>query len=267
MKQKTCIFCNQTISGQKSKEHIIPQWALDYFKIRNTKITPTHFSSGGSVIKSVRKHTLNNLVSGKICQQCNNGWMSKLEYSVKENIINLAENKKTVVELNPKERFLLARWTFKTALALNCGSNFLKNIPQDHYSYIFKNADSLPKHVVVFAQQHRPTEKFYWIQGSQWQIEGKDFSIDKKLKATIETKSYKIALQLGYLILLVAYNPVDNYLFLCWKGIHVPLHPLKGKVMYFERDDFPWNNSIDAITIFHFSLGLFDPYAMINYKR
>ena len=269
MKKKTCLFCNQAIAGRKSNEHIFPQWLLDHFGIRKTKVTPTHRSFIDYVIKSIRKHTLNKFLAGKICQECNNGWMSELENSAKENIINLAENKKAVTDLKPEERFILARWTIKTALVLNSGSNFLKNVPKEHYHYIFKQKDKIPKNVAVFAQQHMYTEKFFWIQGSQWTVTGKNASLDKELEIIVLTKSYKIALQFGHLMLLVAHNPIDKYLFSFWKGIHVPLYPLKGKVTWFERskDDFPWKDSIKATSLFHFSLGLCDPCVTINYKN
>lgn len=268
MKQKSCLFCDQIISGKKSNEHIFPQWLLDSFEIKTTQISPAHFSFNGDIVKSSRKHNLNNLLAGGICQQCNNGWMSTLKNSVKQNIIDLASDKKLIEDLDQKEKLLLAKWAFKTALVLNHGSNFLKNIPKKHYSHLHKYPNVLPQRVAVFAQQHWSTEKFYWIQGSQWHISSKDSSLNKNIESIIKSKSYKIALQFKNLLLLVAYNPIRNYLFSLWKGIHGSLYHPKGKTMWYKKnpDDFPWNDSIKALATFHISLGLSDPEIAINHK-
>jgi hypothetical protein len=255
MKQRKCILCHSVLSGKKSNEHIFPQWVLEYFNIRKEKISPSHWSIKNNKFVSSREHNLDNFLAGSVCGDCNNKWMSDLENSAKENIIQLSEDRKGVIDLDEQERFILARWSFKTALMLNWGSNYFKNIPQDHYSYLYNNNNSLPERVAVVAQQHHYNRPFYWLQSSTWELLGNSFN-DVRLEE-LENRSYKIGIQLKHLLLLVAYNPSPNYVFVYWKGIHVPLYPMRGPVVWeVKNDSFEWNDSINALFQFHFSLGL-----------
>ena len=253
MNKKKCIFCNTILSGNRSNEHIFPQWLLDHLQIRDAEITPTHFSRSSGKAVSTRKHTADDLLAGRICERCNSGWMSDLENEVKSNIVALISAEKEVVDLSGDERIALARWAAKTAYLLNFASNYHKNVPDDHYSYLYSHDNSLPNGVTVLAQQHHGKLKFYWLQQAEW-VTYTDESLDEEIAHLLESQSYKITLQFGKLILLVAYLPHPSLKFILWRGIHVPLWPHHGPVASYDRENFPWYDSIEAVVAFHSGL-------------
>jgi hypothetical protein len=174
-----CIFCKSEITGSKSREHIIPVWLLDELKIKQEVISPTHFSvENGIKAVSTRLHDLNNLVA-RVCADCNNGWMSHLEGQAKPMLIELIRNGKVVTDFNENERFILARWAFKTALTLNLGSNFYKNVPLVHYKTLYDEKERLPERVCIVAQQHYCNRPFYWMQGAWWHVFNKSLNESK----------------------------------------------------------------------------------------
>lgn len=253
---KACAFCRKSLFGKATNEHILPQWLLDEFGIRDDQVSPTHISNEGTAV-STRKHQLKNLVAGRVCSDCNNGWMSQLEATSQPILRKLFENETSVVDYSPADRFILARWAVKTALTLNLGSNFHKNIPAHHYHHLHDDALSLPKRTIVFAQNHHFTHDFYWIQGGAWMIHDPySPTITQDEIDFLLTNSYKISFQLRGLLLVIAFNPIDSLLYSMWRGIHVPLWPERCPVGYYDADDFPWSNSRESVYSFHAGLGL-----------
>jgi hypothetical protein len=253
---KKCTFCRQPLSGASSREHILPQWLLDEFGIRDLDVSPTHFSSDGTTI-STRSHQLKNLVAGGVCRDCNSGWMSALENRARPLLRDLFENKTSVIDYSDSDRFIIARWATKTALTLNLGSNFHKNIPDAHYHFLFDDYSDLPSRTVVFAQNHNFTQDFYWLQGALWDVHDPYAeSIEQSEIDVLRDNSFKIAFQLRGLLLLIAFNPIETFLYTMCRGIHVPLWPKRCPVGYYDHDDFPWNDSIEAIYAFHAGVGL-----------
>lgn len=252
-KNKLCAFCNAPLTREnRSKEHVLPQWLLDFLKIRDEKIQPTHFSSQGETF-STRQHTLEGLLAGQICELCNTGWMSKLEQEAIPLLKSLIIGESTIIELEDIVRWIISRWTAKTAFALNSSSNYLKNIPPGHFRHIRLNVDSLPLNVSSYGQQHHGDRPFFWIQSPTWWLNGKS---DKLIAVGTELKnnSYKISFQFGKLMLLICYLPVENVYPVLWKGVHIPLFPKSGKCGYYEKMKFAWTDSEKALNQFHFGL-------------
>jgi hypothetical protein len=253
---KKCVFCGQSLSRGASNEHILAQWLLDAFEIRDTEISPTHMSGADGNVVSTRTHRLKNLVAGGICIACNTGWMSQLETSAQPLLLSLFANETSVVDCDEAQRFLIARWAFKTALTLNVGSNFHKNIPTAHYKHLYENSTTLPDRTVVFAQNHHFTQDFYWLQGSAWIVNDPTDTIGDGTKKLLLEQSYKIGFQFRGLLVVVAFNPLKDFLFSLWRGIHVPLYPKLGRIASFDRKKFPWDDSLQALYSFHLGLEL-----------
>lgn len=250
---KKCAFCEGEINqNNKSKEHVIPQWLLDFLDIRDTKIQPTHLSSEGT-LTSTRNQTLGGLVAGNICQNCNNGWMSTIEQQAIPILKPLIIGERAVVELNDTERTIIGRWTAKTAYCLNISSNYNKNVPKEHLNFIKKNSDQLPYKVATFAQQNHGTRKFYWLQFPIWVLHGNDKNLSS-LGDELKKTSYKITFQFGKLMLIIIFLPKDNIYPVLWKGIHIPLIPKKGKCGWYEKEGFEWNDSEKSLNEFTFGL-------------
>jgi hypothetical protein len=64
---KSCVLCEAPLTREnRSKEHVIPQWLLDFLQVREEKIQPTHFSITGEEL-ATRQHTLEGLLARQIC--------------------------------------------------------------------------------------------------------------------------------------------------------------------------------------------------------
>lgn len=250
---KLCAFCDTRLTRKnRSKEHIIPKWLLDFLQIRDEKINPTHFSAEGKT-QTTRNHTLDGLLEGKICKPCNGGWMSDLEQQAELILKPLITGERVLVELNENERQIVGRWTAKTAYALNSSSNYLKNVPVEHLKFIRTNTHSLPDKVSSYGQQHHGARSFYWIQSPTWLLHSVSESLED-ISSELNKCSYKIALQFGKLMLLIAYIPMDKIYPVLWKGIHIPLIPKAGKCGFYEAKEFSWTDSEKALIEFHFGL-------------
>lgn len=165
----TCIFCRNSLTGRGSKEHIVPQWALDEFKLRDELVMPTHFSTDGEVL-SDRLHPYGSLLAGRVCGRCNNGWMSRLEDENKSLITELGHGAETRLDLRMNEAVGLARGAFKTALVLHAASNYRKIIPEEHYHHMVLNPATLPAGVHVVGKTWPLRCGFSWVQSPSWWI-------------------------------------------------------------------------------------------------
>lgn len=250
-KSRICVFCGLEIaSGERSREHVIPQWLLDHLQIRHASINPTHAKPDGTVV-SQRTHALENLQEGRVCETCNTGWMSALESQAMRLLVPLISGDKTVVELTADDRKIVARWAAKTSFALNSASNFLKNVPAEHFTTI---RSGFPPGMAVFGQQHHNTLPFYWLQCSAWHMSIPEHALLREAPPS----SYKVTLQFGKLLLLVAHWPLSGWLYGLWPGIHVPLWPERGPIAGITpaRNAFPWHDSIEAARAFHSTLAI-----------
>ena len=274
MKQKLCIFCRNSL--QKSKEHVIPKWILKHLKIEKREIAlpvfdkttpaliPIDKCNPKEILKNMkslerRKMTLNSLVEGRVCKTCNNGWMGKLEEKAKDILIPLMDSKRITAELGNEERFLIARWLFKTLVVLNSSSGYRQLFSEDQLSSYYEDVKSFPKGVAFFCQQHHGPEPFFWLQTQYWPIQNyEDQEIAEDNYIENMKNSFKISLQLGKLILLMCYwPPSPGWVFCISKGIHVPLWFWQRACTYYDcKIRFPWNNRIEAIGVLNCMLGI-----------
>src|SRR5262245_34602777 len=216
-----CIFCQCEIRSERAKEHILPRWLLDEFGFGKDQVLPTHFSETGDVI-SDRLHGLEDLLAGRVCKSCNNGWMSELEIQNKRLITSLARGQIDTLDLTDNEAMGLARWTFKTSLCLHSSSNYRRVIPSSHYAYARTHKDSLPPGVYVVGKKWPLAEGWRWVQSTSWFVNQNYGEIGASDMVLLKESSYKICLQFLDLLLLVAYNPLNNARVVLWKYVHVP---------------------------------------------
>lgn len=109
-----------------SNEDVVPRWAL--------KILP---SQGSAYIRlrgtSIEKQWTNaklELLQRSVCIPCNNGWMSRLEYTAKPRLEPMILGQGQ--ELNPTDCKIVAAWAVKTALLLQA-TDKESVVPADHY--------------------------------------------------------------------------------------------------------------------------------------
>jgi hypothetical protein len=195
--------------------------------IKNSPTEPTHLSIEGE-IKSKRKHTLNNLLAGSICDSCNNGWMSSLEQESQRILKPRISGSLTLEDITLEERFILARWAFKTAICMNYSSNFYEMVPAKHFRFIYESQNTLPGRVFVCARTHKKTSDFSWFQTATWNFRGNQ--PDPYIQNILTTKGYKIGFQFGNLLLLISYLPIGGLAYILRRNYHLPLWPQKGRI-------------------------------------
>lgn len=206
--KKACPFCG-SIDSRSSNEHILPQWLLREYGISKAIVTPTHLSSITGEAISTRKHVLNKLQLGGVCEDCNGGWMSELEASNMRVIKSLADFSMSLAQMSEIEKLLLARWTLKTTITLNLGSNFRKKIDAAEIKHFYSNKETLPPNIIVVAKQAKSTIPFFWTQGLAWIYSGQDTNDDRRLSDLIEY-GWKTGFQFRNLFLCAAFNPFDD---------------------------------------------------------
>lgn len=254
MKNK-CVFCGLSLSGNKSKEHIFPRWIQERYGLSDEGLLQTHFSENGKVI-SDRHHSLNKHVSGRVCLNCNNGWMSELEVAAKSLITQLAESITDLYQLGSSDCFTIAKWATKTAYTLHSASNYRKIIPLGHYRHLVSDKISLPTGVWVFAFQHQCTQPFAWWQSTQWHIEAEESIITDEFLSKVKNTAYRISFSIKNLALIVVHNPFPFMQLVLLKGVHYPLCPERGPVYWYERNGFPKDDTHGACVGLMAAMGL-----------
>jgi len=227
---KSCLFCGRVLhptrdtrSG-KTDEHIIARWLMTHLGIPRLEIRPIRVHTLSRHIIDVRQHRLESLVAGPVCGKCNNGWMSQLEHLAKPILIRLIADPHRLTELAPEERTIVARWTLKTAAALNRasthgrpGDNAAQPIPDEHLRQVDRG--SVPEDVIVAGGGYAFQKQLDWLQFATWAIPANSIP----LSTTDRERSYKIALGIRELMLAVAFYPSPEYLYGAVEGCHVPL--------------------------------------------
>lgn len=80
----------------------------------------------------------------KICESCNNGWMSKLEESAKPLILGLIRSVRELGSLSEDERCILARWAGKTAVVESHSVGAECPVSSEYLKRIRTNAGGIP---------------------------------------------------------------------------------------------------------------------------
>lgn len=205
-KLRLCVFCGNPVQGQKSDEHIFPQWLQKHLGIKNQQLSNTLYAVSGET-SSVRRHTFHGHVSGLVCERCNSGWLSKLEEQAKPLLIPLVDGTCTG-QINWRDCQIIAFWIFKTCLTLHSASQIDKFIPAEHYKAVYERR-AIPKGVVIAISNFQGKNDLYWIQNQNWQgkIEGVPI---ENLKEDFR-QTYRIALCAGHLAARVHYWPLDKW--------------------------------------------------------
>jgi hypothetical protein len=230
---KTCLFCGLILHPSRSKrrgkseEHIFAKWLVDHLAIRNTLITSLRLDVPSGGILDVRKHSVSAFVGGRICAECNNGWMSKLEEQVKPVLIRLIADPYELSNLSEDERHAVARWTLKTAGVLNRSSasgnsadSLGRLVPDEHLRIV--RSGSIPNDVIVVGGRCPSNRIADALQDASWAFP----NYSSALRREDQNLSYKIALSFHSLLLAVAHYPNPDYCYgvnersyvILWKG-------------------------------------------------
>ena len=231
MHTRSCLFCTRPLS-ESAREQVVPQWLIDYLGVRDEDLFQAIAQAQNGALLQQRTHVSQNLIEGRICRECNNGWMSDLENEIRPLLIDLMSGQRTLHALSAQERLLVGRWTAKTAFVLSNAVPMQAVVPVDHPQNLKEISDTLPAGVGVFANQHDHTAPFSYVQKNHWLR----FSEEEQPE---HPARYKIALQLQKLLLLVAHWPPPTRLVVA-AATHVPVWPIEAlSPSYYPGIDFP----------------------------
>lgn len=219
-----CVFCRNDLSGRAAVEHIFPQWLLGHLGIPTTD--QMFQGCGDEAALDIdeaegRVHGTWSFVEGRICERCNNGWMSRLEVDARPGIEQLILGAGRIVALTPPQAALLARWAAKTAFLIANVSPFRRPVPPGHL-WALNDGGDVPPGVFVYAGQSSTTTPTAYIQSTMWpQFQRSRSGVEVGAMAN----AYKIGLQVRDLMLLVAFTHRSRVEFVTAAGVHVPLNP------------------------------------------
>lgn len=114
---KSCLFCGAKGSAVLTNEHVIPRWLLEHLNLpENDQLFQAVASSTTETfVKQPRIHSSFNFVQGRVCEDCNTGWMNRLEAAAKPILVPLIEKVRTIDSLSPEEADIVGKWATKTA--------------------------------------------------------------------------------------------------------------------------------------------------------
>jgi len=239
-KQRVCLYCGEDLKGVRSQEHVFPQWLLDELELRSKQVSAVHLyqpeeQDADAQVLSVRSLIYEKIREGRICARCNNGWMSGLEQGCQGILRDMIYGRRLPEQLSEAECLFVARWATKTAYVLNSSANYTIKVPVEQLRELRECSTGLPWGVVVVGT----TSPFFesgWFQSTRWQLCAPD-NLTSRIAGLMDTRTYKIGVQFGHMILIVVWHSIPGWWKMLWSGHHTVLWPLRGKCGWHYDDD------------------------------
>ena len=223
MNNRLCIACENPIQ-ERAKEHVIADWLLEGLGIGEEQLAQFIADSARGQVKEARtSHSLNSFKEGRVCSNCNNGWMSELESEAKPILLALLSGPQNPTSISESECLVLARWTLKTAIVLSYATPLGHPLPREHLKFL-RDKPAMPPQIGVFAAINIPTREFGYYQRNHWPNLSAQNVPD--LSELMTSQGFKLAFHLKHLILMVANIPRPTSRFVLAAGLHIPLWPL-----------------------------------------
>ena len=215
---RRCMFCNGPLGGARSREHYIPMWLLRHQGVADETIDYTALDSSGNVL-DVRRMARRSVVAGGVCESCNGGWMNDLEGEMRRILPPLIDGSDTVASLDEDDLLPLARWACKAAYCHDHSTHGPRRVPSRHAKALWRDADRVPQGVVVAAARSPIHAAIGMMESPNWTVVDTVGRSDE-VKRRDHDRSYKVGLQAGHLVLVVAFYPNSLYGYGLVKGLH-----------------------------------------------
>lgn len=254
----SCLFCGDQLDskGGRAKEHAIPRWLLRHFDVEGQQINGSWMSATQEFkAKDIRTQNLGSLVQGKVCADCNGGWMSRLEVEAGPLLMSLANVERSVDLLTNAERRLLARWCVKTCAALNHASNFHPLVRPEHATAV-ESGPPVDGTFIFARQLGEPLpDPISWNQtvGAGPMLKPSDVTLEQILRDLQE--GWRITVLIGRLLLLTTYIPPGEWLPMPNSATHTLLWPL-GRPIPLQPEKTPLERKRPADELFYFQMEL-----------
>lgn len=160
----SCIFCGK--KGNKSKEHLWPEWMHEYLPSvgDGSHVRESNSFQWKQPIDEMMLKRQGHLFTTKfrvVCKDCNSGWMSRLEESVKPIFLKMIKGEK--LSLHKSDQELLSRWI---ALKVIVGEHAEKGIhvtPKKN-RYLLMEENKVPEYFVIYVCSHDTKSDTAWLR-------------------------------------------------------------------------------------------------------
>ena len=128
--KKTCIFCARRAD---SDEDVIPKWIPRLLRKQEGERVPMRTSRfGHAPYEQLAGESIQKV--GSVCDQCNNGWMSRLEEQVKPILKPMMLGNAVTLTVQQQER--ITTWMTKCAMmyeSMATGEVFYNGLDRHHF--------------------------------------------------------------------------------------------------------------------------------------
>jgi hypothetical protein len=218
---RECLFCGAV--GTFTDEHVIPQWLLEYLALPEDDMLFQGVASTetGTLVEPPRIHSTFNFVEGRVCGDCNSGWMSSLEGTAKPILITLMEQSRHLQSLSASERTVVGKWAAKTAYLHTWAGPSKNPVQLAHLRALYGDAGAPANGVGVFGMQSEFKKPSGYIRTGLWPQLGTPQTEDGETPKA----AYKVGLHFRHLYLLVASWPNPTSLLTRLRNLHLRVFP------------------------------------------
>jgi hypothetical protein len=143
--RKRCVFCGEMGS---SREHVFARWISRQLVHSGgapfTLTTTSGRSKAGLPTVSV--------VTRDVCEPCNHGWMAKIEETAKPLLSGTIRGEAATWDAT--EQLAVATWAFKTAMMLDRSNEAAREVPPEHFDYMWRRRQPPPTVQISVARYH-----------------------------------------------------------------------------------------------------------------
>lgn len=152
--ERTCLACGDPLAGGvATREHVLAQWLAECVELPDVSFNLYRHHEDGGSDELLRSHGLNNLAIKRVCQRCNNGWMSRLEDRAKPLLLDLMTVRRRLADLFVEERMIVAAWAAKTAFLLTSIQATPLDVPWHLLQELGRHEGTGPEGCYVLAAQ------------------------------------------------------------------------------------------------------------------
>jgi hypothetical protein len=185
---RECLFCGET--KRLSEEHVFGQW-LQKLGFAGPGAEEL-IEDAESRLRILRQGNPLNKRLRIVCEECNGGWMSRLEESAKSLLIEMFDPSSSIT-LNESDQLVLARWAFKSVAVISqLGS--IKSFPLAHCRELYTTGNPpILSQIWIGTADMRVMELGTQIVASHWEPRKYDITVDGQ---TVQVSGYSARFRL-----------------------------------------------------------------------